>query len=80
MLPLIINLTVTQVGLISFSLKYSNNIFYINIINHQGIFYIHASAPPQYVGDMCNVIGQELLKMAGPCDPVRIKFYFKQLV
>ncbi len=36
----------------------------------KGIFYIHASAPPQYLDDMCSVIGQELLKMAGPCNSV----------
>lgn len=33
-----------------------------------GLFYIHASAPPQYLDDMCTVIGQELLKMATPCN------------
>lgn len=33
-----------------------------------GVFYIHASAPPQYLDDMCTVIGQELLKMAAPCN------------
>lgn len=33
-----------------------------------GVFYIHASAPPQYLNDMCNVIGQELIKMTGPLD------------
>ena len=35
-----------------------------------GVFYIHASAPPQYLDDMCTVIGQELLKMALPCNQV----------
>lgn len=34
-----------------------------------GVFYIHASAPPQYLDDMCTVIGQELIKMATPCNP-----------
>jgi processing peptidase subunit alpha len=33
-----------------------------------GVFYIHASAPPQYLGEMCDVIGQELIKMTGPLD------------
>ena len=33
-----------------------------------GVFYIHASAPPQYLGEMCDVIGQELIKMSGPLD------------
>lgn len=33
-----------------------------------GVFYIHASAPPQYLDDMCTVIGQEILKMALPCN------------
>jgi processing peptidase subunit alpha len=42
-----------------------------------GIFYIHASSPPQYVDDMCDVIGQELLKMTGPCDPVNFFFLWK---
>lgn len=37
-----------------------------------GIFYIHASAPPQYLEDMCDVIGQELIRMTGPCDPVQL--------
>ena len=35
-----------------------------------GIFYIHASSPPQYLSEMCNVVGNELLKMSGPCDAV----------
>ena len=38
--------------------------------NDSGVFYIHASAPPQYLDDMCDVIGQELLRMTGPCNPV----------
>lgn len=33
-----------------------------------GVFYIHASAPPQYLNDMCNVIGQELIRLTGPID------------
>jgi processing peptidase subunit alpha len=40
-----------------------------------GVFYIHASSPPQYVDDMCSVIGNELVRMTGPCDSV-IFIYF----
>jgi mitochondrial-processing peptidase subunit alpha len=39
-----------------------------------GIFYIHASAPPQYLEDMCNVIANELIRMIGPCNQVGLLF------
>lgn len=42
---------------------------YNQAYSDSGIFYVHASSPPQYLDDMCTVIGQEILKMAGPCDP-----------
>ena len=48
-----------------------------------GVFYIHASAPPQYLDDMCTVIGQELLKMATPSNTVsykRIYFICKKII
>ena len=59
-------------GLIFKSTISNNTKIIINLNKTKGVFYIHASAPPQFVGDMCNVIGTELLKMAGPCDPVNI--------
>ena len=40
-----------------------------------GMFYIHSSSPPEHLDEMCSVIGQELPKMAGPCDPVRKILY-----
>lgn len=35
-----------------------------------GLFCIHSSSPPEYLEEMCHVICQELLKMAGPCNEV----------
>lgn len=46
---------------------------YNHVYGDTGLFCIHASAPPQYVRDMVQVIIQEMLNMAGEICPVELR-------
>lgn len=46
---------------------------YNHVYGDTGLFCIHSSAPPQYVGEMVQVIVQEMLNMAGDICPEELR-------